>query len=320
MRFPRCVVVLAALVVVACQSGGGGPVAQGTPLPACQIEQAAELPARLLGGHILVPAAINNTPVQMVVDTGAMTTMLTPSAVALLGLPTDPFRTTTVHGIGGTVVTHNTSIQSFRLGKEDWLGSTMATGRLPEVYRVDPPVVGLLGADRLGAFDVELDLPRQRMVLWRIRNCNDDFVPWQEPHYALRLARYLPYRMVTHVEIDGHPVTALVDWGARSTTLTTRAAARIGVTQEMLAQDRSGASRGVDLNEVELHAHRFAEVAIGPAHFHNIALEVADLRVEDIGMLLGADYVARRHVWLSYATNQLFVMRQGSPVAANAVP
>lgn len=318
MTPPKFLIVPLALLAAACQSDGGGS-SGASAVQACRYERVTDVPARLVQGHILVPAAINHTPVQLIVDTGATTSMLTTEAVASLGLPTDPFRTTTVHGTGGVVVTHDTSIQSFRLGSEDWLGSSMTTGHLPSHYQEEPPVVGLLGADRLTEFDVELDLPQQRMTLWRVQHCDGNFVPWKGPHYSLTLARYQPNRMVARVIVNGQSVAALVDWGARSTVLTTIAASRLGVTADMLAQDRSGISHGVDQNDVAIHLHRFDEVTIGAAHFHDAALQVATLQVTDVGMLLGADFISRRHVWLSYASNQLFVQR-GPDVVVAAAP
>jgi predicted aspartyl protease len=312
----RCLAALLALTIAGCQSGDPFPADQTAAHETCKMDRVADLPVRFVQGHIMIPAAINDTPVQLIVDTGASASMLTPGAVALLDLPTDPYHTTTVHGTGGTVVTHNTSIRSFRVGDQDWLGSSIATGRLPGQYPGDPPVVGLLGADRLTEFDVELDVPNHRMTLWRVQHCYGDFVPWQGAHDTLQLARYQPNRMVTHVLIDGQPVTALIDWGARSTTVTTETAARLGVTSDLMAHDPSGSSLGVDQNDVPIRVHRFDELVIGSTRFHNVAVEVAALRVTDVGMLLGADYVTRRHVWLSYSSDQLFVQRMPQAAAS----
>ena len=248
-------------------------------------------------------------PVQMVLDTGSMVTMLTPAAVARLNLATDPLRTTTINAIGGEITTHNTSVQSLRIGNNDWMWSSLPTGRLPTEYDEDPPVVGQLGADRLSEFDVELDLPRERMALWRVENCDGDFVPWQMPHLALQLARYSPRRMVTPVTLDGHPLTAQIAWGARSSMLTTGGAMKAGVTSAMLAQDHSSFSHGADQNQIPVAHHRFAELSIGPMRYHNITLGVAPLQVLDVDMLLGIEFIARRHVWLSYASDQLFMQR-----------
>jgi len=306
----RLAALLLATAVAACEQGQSTPTAQPET---CKIEQTAEVPVRVVRGHILVPANIDYTPVQMLVDTGASASMLTPEAARSLELSTDSYRTTTVHGIGGNVVTHNVMIRSLKVGTQDWQGGSVATGHLgrpfQDPHQEGPPVAGVLGADHLDIFDVELDIPHRRMVLWRVQHCLGDFVPWHLPHFAIRLTRYQPNRMVTHVQIDGHPVTALIDWGSNTTSITTATSAALGVTPEMLARDRSGTSSGTDQNELSVHMHRFAELVIGPGTFRNVAIEVADLNVTDVGMLLGLDYVRTRHVWLSYASDQMFVER-----------
>ena len=69
-----------------------------------------------------------------------------------------------------------------------------------------------------------------------------------------------------------------------------------------------------DQTEIPFRLHRFAEVSIGAATFRNAPIEVADLSVSDVGMLLGVDYFSTRHVWLSYATEQMFVERPAGAV------
>jgi predicted aspartyl protease len=302
---------LLASATASCAAGGGTPAAQSQ---ACTIERTAELPVRLIQGQIFVPASINHTPVQLLVDTGASTSMLTPEAATTLRLPSDPHRSTTVHGTGGNILTRNVLVQSFEIGDEDRLAGSVTTGRLGRSYNEDPLVAGLLGADYLTYTDVELDVPHGRMTLWRVQHCAGDSLTWQVPHYAIPLMHFQPNRMVLHVQIDQHPVTALIDWGARSTMITTATAAALGVTPAMLAHDPSGTAHGVDQNDLPFHVHRFAELLIGPATFRNVALQVADLNVSDVGMLLGTDYFQTRHVWLSYATEQMFVERRLSPV------
>lgn len=301
---------LLAAAVAACEQGQSTPTAQPET---CKIEQTAEVPVHLVQGLILVPANIDYTPVQMVVDTGASVSMLAPEAARNLGLPTNSYRTTTVHGTGGNVAMHNVMIRSLKVGTQDWQGGSITTGHLARPFHEDPPVVGMLGADHLDNFDVELDIPHRRMVLWRVQHCVGDFVPWQVPHFAIRLTRYQPNRMVAHVQIDDHPVTALIDWGSNLTSMTTATATALGVTAEKLARDRSGTSSGTDQNKLAVHMHRFAEVVIGPATFRNVAIEVADLNLPDVGMLLGVDYITSRHVWLSYASDQMFVEQHPTP-------
>jgi predicted aspartyl protease len=274
----------------------------------CKLERVAEMPVRFVEGAILVSGHINQTQVQMQLDTGATTSMLDEDVATRLALPADPYRRTTLHGTGGEIVSHNTLVRSFEVGGQEWQSMSIATGHLAGKFHETPPVAGLLGGDRLSSFDLELDVPNGRMTLWSVAHCEGDFVRWNVPHYAIPLARHSPNRMVAQVDIDAHPVEALVDWGARSTTITDSVAAGVGVTPDMLASDRSGRSWGVDQTQTSVRLHRFSALRVGRETFHNIGLPVADLRVQEVGMLLGADYVRSRRIWLSYATRQMFIV------------
>jgi hypothetical protein len=37
-------------------------------------------------------------------------------------------------------------------------------------------------------------------------------------------------------------------------------------------------------------------------------MSLANLHVQEVGMLLGADYASTRQIWLSYVTHQMFVV------------
>jgi predicted aspartyl protease len=269
------------------------------------------MPVRVVEGAILILGHINLTPVQMQLDTGATTSMLDAAMAARLALPEDAHRRTTLHGIGGDIVSQNTLVRSFEIGGQEWQAMSIATGHLAGKFQETPPVVGLLGADRLASFDVELDVAHGRLTLWNVAHCEGNFVRWNVPHYAVPLARHSPNRMVAKVEVDSHPVEALADWGARSTTITSSVAAGVGVTPDMLASDRPGTSWGVDQTQKTIRLHKFDEFKIGGEIFHNVGLPVADLRLQEVGMLLGADYVRTRRIWLSYATRQMFVVPPG---------
>jgi predicted aspartyl protease len=305
MILSRCIAsLLLALAAMAGDARGTAPVA---PTGFCVLKPMAEVSARFVQGHVLVPANIDAAPVQMLVDTGATTSMLTPESVVRLRLPIDTSRASAIHGTGGTVITRNVLVRSLRVGNQDWLAGSIATGSLARQYQEDPPLVGVLGADFLDRFDIELDVPQQRMVLWRVEHCQGDFIPWQGRHFPVRLTRYPPNRMVAQAHIDGHPVAALIDWGATSSTISTAAAAAVGVSPTMLLHDQLLATRGVDQKLLSARRHLFGLVAVGPVLYRNVVVEVVDLHIPDVGMLLGADFVRTRHVWLSYATNQMFV-------------
>jgi hypothetical protein len=89
---------------------------------------------------------------------------------------------------------------------------------------------------------------------------------------------------------------------------------RLGLTPEALARDPGGNGTGIGAAPVPMRLHRFAELRIGPDVLRDPSLWVASVHVVPIvDMLLGADWLRSRHVWLSFATKQMFVaiMRPG---------
>jgi predicted aspartyl protease len=293
-----------AVALTACATD---PSPETTAADTCTVDHVADVPVHLVGGAIAVAAKINGSPVQMVLDTGATVSMLDPLMVDVLGLPDDPHRQTTVHGVGGEVLSRNALIDSFEIGGQQWQSMSLSTGRLPNNLPADPPVAGVLGADRLSSFDVELDVPHGRMTLWDVRHCSGDFVRWDVPHFAIPLTRRERNRMVAGIEIDGRPATALVAWGARASSMTEEAAARLGVAPDLLEKDHTETLRGSDRNDIAVRLHRFDAVRIGRQVIHHAAIRVGGLHLNDVDMLLGADYARTRHIWLSYATRQMFV-------------
>lgn len=99
---------LLALAACAIPPMGGGPF--------CRVRPAAVLPAQLDRGALLVPARINDTPVLMEVDTGAMTTLIARDAIGPLRLPPDPLRGARLLGTGGSILTRNALVQAFEFG------------------------------------------------------------------------------------------------------------------------------------------------------------------------------------------------------------
>ena len=106
--------------------------------------------------------------------------------------------------------------------------------------------------------------------------------------------------------LDDNPVSAILDTGASITLVSAAAAARGGVTADVLSQDPAGTIAGVGSGISVTHAHRFAELRLGDAVFPKVTLAVSDFHVIT-EMLIGLDFLSSRRLWLSYATSQVFL-------------
>jgi len=291
---------------------GGCQAASLPRVQACTVERAAELPVRVDHGLLLAPGGLNRHPVQWLLDTGAEGTLISSDAVARFALERDAMRRTTINSVGGQVITTaNAWVASFVLGGLEARQVSVAVGPLPTLSGADPPLYGLIGADFLADFDIEFDLPRQRVSLYRVSNCGDGFRPLGEPAAVVPLRPSHRGLLAVDVQIDGQTVRALIDSGARLSSIRTDVAHRLGVDAATLARDPLTAGSGADTIAMAGRLHRFAEVRIGPEVLRDQPIEVAPLALPDADMLLGADYLQGRHIWLSYATQRMFIALAG---------
>jgi predicted aspartyl protease len=297
------------LALSGCANGGGSAYAGS-----CHIRRVAELPLIVANNFLFTPATIGGLDALLVVDTGAETTLLTPETVQLLALSHDPSRHSVLIGIAGTQTSESVVIPKLAIGGYVLRNKTADVSSLGAFRGLARPVAGLLGADVLAGHDVEIDVPGRRLTLYDVQDC-DGLVPWrgqatsitasQGPHGLI----YLP------ALVDGHEVRAQFDTGARSSLLTRRMAARVGVSADALALDPSRSGHGIGTAGIEFRRHRFSSVAIGGMIGHDVELNVADISLPHVEMLLGADWLTRRRVWIAYGRGRIFVYRPADQAA-----
>ena len=302
----RLVVLLGVLLLAACAAPGSGP---GSALRTCGIRPFAEVPVAVSQNTPLVQARINGNLVTLLLDTGAERVLLTQDAVRRLGLTIDPSRSFTESGAGGAFSSFAAQVRDFEfagLAIPDHPVSALPYA-LPANSR--EPVDGLLGVTVLSAFDIDMDLPKQKMILYGGLVCSDTVIPpWREP-YITAPAEVSPRgRMNLQVRVGATTLMALLDTGATGSVITTRAALASGVTAEELAASPSSIMRGIGPAPVTVRQHRFAELQIGPERFANARLLVTDSGLGTVDMILGMDYLGGRRLWFSYARKQVFIM------------
>ncbi len=289
------------MLALAAICGRALPAAQA----ACTAERRAELPLTPLRNFLLVPASLDGGTAILVVDTGAEATTVTPETVANFHLVRTPDRRMLL-GVGGAVRSfgmvrlHRLDLGGLQLGD-----LSLDIGMLPRLRGPGGKVGGLLGLDVLGGYDIALDASRRRMTLYAVPPC-PAFVP---PGYAAAdgiALRQLGRLMLLTVRINGSPVRALLDTGARSSLLATEAAARLGVTDGDLSRDPVTRGRGIGARPVPLRRHRFREVRVGAAAVRDMVVDIGALPVPGVDMLLGADWLSGRRLWISPAAGRLF--------------
>ena len=304
--------IVLALPALFAVGGSARAIAADAAPAACRIERQAELP--LIGdrGVLLVAAEINGSPVAMIVDTGAQWTTITPDTVKRLELPPDRWNGGLHRGIGSFSNNVNAIAKSFKIGGMAFENRSLSVAPLAVSGKTSPPFAGLLGADFLYRFDLDIDLPHHTLTLYRNGGCRAGVPPWGGTTMATPLVKSATNRLNLAVSVDGHPFRAILDTGSSISLITRPNALRAGMTAEMLERDPVLPGHGLGTEAVMMRAHVFDEVQIGPERLKRLTMVVGGTLLGGGDMLLGLDYLETHRVWVSYALRQLFVAVPGA--------
>ncbi|MDT5320623.1 MAG: hypothetical protein QOD88_3145 [Mycobacterium sp.] len=281
---------------------------------ACKVDSKASIALDVIGGTITVPVEVNGITATFILDTGAQRSVVTQQAVQRLGLARDEWVGTTMRGVGGIDRRPNADPRSLSLGGVPLVRRTlnhdtsMTVGILTRTRAGDLTIDGLLGRDFLSLFDLDLDVPGHRLTLYQVHDCAGRFLPWSVDYTAVAVAMAAENALVVPVILDDTPLHAMLDTGASSSLLAAPGMFRVGLQLAGLAGDPADQVSGLGPHTVVMHRHKFRSLRVGGQLIDAPMIWVAPVRLAPIvDMLLGADWLAARHVWISYATRQLFV-------------
>ena len=282
----------------------------------CALVPLAAMPLDTTQNLLFVTAGIGGQPVRLLVDTGAERTVLTEAAVVRLGLSHDVHHMTRSFGIGGSSANWDADIPGIVLGGTRFPLQHVAVGNFTIDHVSGPRTDGLLGADILLAFDMDIDSAAHRLTLYRVRRCPDAVPPWHEPAIRINGLEARRDRLLVPITLDGVAGMAILDTGAQATTIGMAMAQRLGISEATLAADPTIMAHGAAPRPVAVRVHRFRELMVGDARIEDPTLAVVPNGSAVGDALLGGDFLRDRRVWLSFATRRLFVSTAAAPLLA----
>ncbi|HTZ70862.1 MAG TPA: retropepsin-like aspartic protease [Acetobacteraceae bacterium] len=277
------------------------------------------MPMTVTQGRLYVPVTMNDVDGSFMLDTGAEFTLLGPdfAARAHAGIDVKAGRDNgrlQISGAGGrgTVTLNEAHVRETKIGGiafPDW------------EYPVLPPSAasvmpggrdGLLGMDFLHYFDLDLDFKAGTLKLWRLSGCTDIHPTWQGDYDSIPLKHTGHQGVTMPIFIDNAFLDVQFDTGAGSLLLSRDAAAAAGVTDAMLAADPPANNAGIG-GGFPAVMHQFQLLLIGSRQFHKpvITVETERHRTGYGDGLLGLRFLQPTKIWLSYATNTLFMQYAG---------
>ena len=196
-------------------------------------------------GKPVVQVAVDGRLLHLQVDTGAETSVLTPPGAAALGISPGPARMR-VAGLGGAAGYGSVSVPRIDFAGQVLRQMTLPVMRLEGADGLD----GLIGADLLAPYEVEIDLPARRITLFRAYGCTHP-----APRWRAEAALWMPGAALPILTgwLDGRPLRVLLDTGANVSSVDARMA---GLPKAELNADPASRSYGAGGLSIAGHAHR----------------------------------------------------------------
>jgi predicted aspartyl protease len=305
--FLRALAVLFPLLAAGC--------ATDTAPGQCKLGHLTDLP--LLSSNILLtPAILNDHPTTMMLDTGGAVTLITKRAADRLGLALQSTGGY-LHGIGGAQALYAFQADSFRIGQLHGAHLTLGVSDIG-IGPHDSQIDGIFGADFLSDYDVDFDLPENKIGLFKVvAGCNTPDAHLDGPLYLAPFATPTlanDLRPHVRVSIGGIPLDAVVDSGAQRTAMYRNAADRLGLRLEDLALGQHDHAIGIGPQARDEVRLIMAPMRIGEITVSHLPVAVIDQRSDDnVDMLLGLDFLTHVHVWLSFHSHTMIMQYPPRP-------
>jgi predicted aspartyl protease len=296
-------------IVTAALMSRPGYAAEGVGL--CRTIRLAETAVAILSNQPIVRVSANNAAVLLLLDTGAEATALTPAAAQRIGAQRARGELgRQMRGITGDIPAGELDLRSFTIGGVEVPRRRVRVAPIEIVNALSGALDGVLGADTLSSFDIDLDLPGRHMTLYRGQSCAAAAPVWAQPFARIAAGRSPGNRLYFPVQLDGRRVSALFDTGAQFSVLSTRTAMALGVNDAVLARDPAVTVHGADGKHLSAHAHRFFRLEVDGEVVRNPEIDVTEISLNEADLVLGIDFLGSRRVWISYDSQQLFLMRR----------
>jgi tetratricopeptide (TPR) repeat protein/predicted aspartyl protease len=278
-----------------------------------------DLPVTISGTRALIDTKINHQDVRLMVDSGAFFSMISDAMAQELKLKTGsaPYGLT-IRGVGGNTVPSVAIAKVFTIANVDipnvefLVGGSEAGGRSS----------GLLGQNFLVNWNVEYDLAKGAIRLFKDTDCSKQFLAYwalqnQQPYTVTNIEKVSPRypHAIGHAYINGEKISVLFDSGAFKSLLSLRAAARAGVKVDSPGVIDGGLTAGVGRNMVRSYIAPFASFKFADGEeIKNARLRIADVDIGIADMLIGADFFLSHRIFVANNQGKLYFTYNGGPV------
>ncbi|MEA1674200.1 retroviral-like aspartic protease family protein [Nitrospirillum sp. BR 11163] len=270
--------IAAGVVAVVLGIGFAGPHA-GAAETECKLVRTGTLNLVLDGNMPLLDTAVNGQKAYLMMDTGAAVSTITKPAADRLKLRHHWIPDVYMEGVGGRVTVDEARLDELKLG--DGAAHNLDFPVFGNHDLTDnPDIIGVLGENVLSKFDLDIDVAHNRLGLFHPVDCgNTALAYWGDPYEEAEIGRssQLNPKIWLTVKLNGEEVRAILDTGAYTSILTTRAAKWAGLTPESPGVVHVGATTGIGDNKVEDYIGTFDTFELGGEQIKHVRLRFGEL-------------------------------------------
>lgn len=283
---------------------------------ACKLDMIVQAPVTMMGLAPVVAAKINGKDANLLVDLGAFFGSISRSRADYFQLrpgSLPPYME--VRGVGGSADVKVGTATSFSLLGSNFHNSQFLIGG-PEF---GPSVDGILGRNFLLVADAELDLANGVVRLFDPKDCpGQPLAYWatNTPYsiVELELPKGRTGPVIGSAWVNGVKMRVMFDSGASTSVLTLKAAGRAGIHRDSEGASAGGTTGGFGRQSIETWIAPVQSFKIGDEEIKNTRMRIGAVELEDVDMLIGADFMLSHRIYIARSQNRLYFTYNGGPV------
>ncbi len=279
-----------------------------------------------------VMGVLGTTPAALLFDTGASTSVVSPSIAQQAGLAIEPIQGGSVimSGMTGDVAAGLITAPQFTLGTAT---ATNAQFVVATVFGSDSPLDGVLGNDFLRDYDIDLNIPLHNATLYHASACAAATLPWQGASAIVPFHEDKYGAIYLTVVIAGHSVEAELDTGSTISSMSQSLFQSAGLAASGTQLQKSLVS-GISGTAVDAELYKFSDMLVGNVHipaplllvyspldYTNAAKRARAHALARLGLqsepllddsgnpyfILGRDFIGQHRLFISHSTGTLYI-------------
>ncbi len=270
----------------------------------CDLRRLAQLDAKADDqGILLVPATFGERKTWLAIVTGGWSE-LRQGIVTELGLRPQKIRTTDFRGVAGDSATHHVVVPVFALGELIIRQADFLVWPDDDETPLDS-LGGLLGAERLSTFDLEIDGATSVVSLYQPDIfCSGSLVRWADAwtEIPLKLQDDIPE---LQAEINGEVFATTFHTGASRTLMSLDIARRLfGITPTSPGITILGEQSVAGGKKLALYSYTFKVLNVSGLVFNDVSVVLGDF--EDTDLALGMREIKQLHLYIAYKRRVMY--------------